>query len=159
MHSLKGIELAVEHARRKRDAQVKAHAQAQRTLASAEVQLQQLQNYANDTDAKWVGSTATATAYTAEVMRHHHQFAGRLQQAIGMQTEVIVGLHHAISEAHTAVLQAEFRLAAIQKLLESRQKLVLHMRDRREQWQSDELATTQFLRNRKLKTLGVPHGT
>ena len=157
MYGLKSIELAVEHAKLKRDATVKVHAQTQRRLADAEVQLHQLQSYADDTDAKWV--TSAVMAYTAEVMLHHHQFAGRLRQAIGMQTDVIAGLHQAVADAHAIVLHAEFRLAAIQKLFESRQQQLMLLRARRDQAQSDELATIQFLRNRKSNTLGVQHDT
>jgi flagellar FliJ protein len=157
MHSLKGIGLAVEQARRQRDALMQAHAQTLRRLAFAQGQWDQLQGYARDTDAKWIASGAQA--YTAEVMRHHHQFVGRLQQAIAMQSDVIVGVQVDIDEVHAALLQAEFRLAAIQKLLESRHQQMQKMLDRKEQTQSDELASMQFMRHRKMMMQRVDHGT
>ncbi|MBC7916893.1 MAG: flagellar FliJ family protein [Rhodoferax sp.] len=157
MHRLSGIALAVEHAQRQRDRLAEAHAHTQRTLADAQAQLEQLQTYARDTDARWIG--ATGSAYSAEVLRHYYQFGGRLQQAIQMQSGVIAGVANAVGEAHAALLQGEFRLAAIQRLHATRLQQIQQMKSRREQIQSDELATMQFLRTRKTLKSGVLHGT
>lgn len=157
MHRLNGIALAVEHAQRQRDRLAEAHANTQRTLADAHVQLEQLQTYARDTDARWIG--ASGSAYSAEVLHHYYQFGGRLQQAIQMQNGVIAGLINAVAEAHAALLQGEFRLAAIQKLYSTRLHQIQQMKNRREQIQFDELATMQFLRVRKTLNTGVLDGT
>lgn len=157
MHKLKGIALAVEHAQRQRDGLAELHLQAQRNLAAGEAQLDQLRSYAKDIDMRWVG--ASSGAYGAEVMRHYHQFGGRLQHAMGMQGGVITGLHKAVSEAHAALLQAEFRLAAIQKLYATRLRQQQQIQARREQVQTDELATQAFLRRRPTPFAGVQHGT
>lgn len=156
MRRLNGIALAVEHAQRQRDGLAEAHMRTQRSLIDAQVQLEQLQTYARDTDTRWIG--ATGSAYSAEVLRHYYQFGGRLQQAIQMQNGVIAGLVNAVAEAHAALLQGEFRLAAIQKLHATRLQQIQQARNRREQVQSDELATMQFLRTRKTLNPGVPHG-
>ena len=157
MHRLDGIALAVEHARRQRDALAEAHVTAQRRLSDAQLQLEQLQSYARDTDTRWIGSPVGA--HSAEVLRHYYQFGDRLQQAIHMQNGVIAGLQNAVSDAHAALLQGEFRLAAIQKLYANRLQQVQKMKSRREQVQFDELATMQFLRNRRTQNSGVLHGT
>jgi flagellar biosynthesis chaperone FliJ len=82
-----------------------------------------------------------------------------LQQAIQMQNGVIAGQVNAVVEAHAALLQGEFRLAAIQKLHATRLRQIQQIKSRREQGQSDELATMQFLRNLKSMKSGVDHGT
>lgn len=157
MHRLSGIALAVEHARRQRDGLVEAHVATQHALADAQNQLGQLLSYARDTDARWIGSATNA--HSAEVLRHYYQFGDRLQQAIQMQNGVIAGLNKAVAEAHAALIQGEFRLAAIQKLYATRLAQIQQMKSRREQIQFDELATMQFLRHRKTQNSGVLHGT
>ena len=157
MHRLSGIALAVEHARRLCDRLAEAHTAVRYTLADAQRQLEQLQSYASDTDARWIGTSASV--YSAEVLRHYYQFGGRLQQAIQMQNGVILGLHNTVAEAHGALLQGEFRLAAIQRLYAARLQQMQQAKNRREQIQLDELATMQFLRNRKTLNSGVLHGT
>lgn len=157
MHRLSGIALAVEHAQRQRDGLAEEHVRTLRTLADGQAQLLQLQTYARDTDARWIG--ATGSAYSAEVLRHYYQFGGRLQQVIQMQNGVIAGQVNAVVEAHAALLQGEFRLAAIQKLHATRLRQIQQIKSRKEQGQSDELATMQFLRNLKSMKSGVDHGT
>ena len=156
-NKLNGITLAVEHAQRQRDGLLELHQQAQRNLSGAQAQLEQLQMYSQDIEARWVG-TATAS-YGAEVMRHYHQFGDKLQQAIGMQSDVIKGLQVALSKAHAELLQGEFRLAAIQKLHATRLRQLQQQQDRRDQARTDELATQAFLRKRSSMISGVPHGT
>lgn len=157
MHLLNGIALAVEHAQRKRDGLAEAHAVAQRTLAEALGQLEQLESYARDTDVRWINSSVSA--YSAEVLHHYYQFGDRLQQAIQMQHGVVAGMHNAVNQAHAALLQGEIRLAAVQKLYATRLAQAQQVKDRREQAQFDELATMQFLRERKARKSGVPYGT
>lgn len=155
MHRLSGIALAVEHARRQRDALAEAHAITQRALMDGQNQLEQLQSYARDTDARWIGSAISA--HSAEVMRHYYQFGDRLQHAIQMQRGAIVGLKNAVTEAHAALIQWEFRLAAIEKLYANRLSQIQKVKNRREQVQFDELATMQFLRHRRSKNSGALH--
>ena len=157
MHRLSGIALAVEHAQRQRDGLAETHVRIQRTLIDGQGQLEQLQTYARDIDVRWIGPSGSA--YSAEVLRHYYQFGGRLQQAIQMQHAVIAGLINAVAEAHAALLQGEFRLAAIQRLHATRLQQIQQMKIRREQAQSDELATMQFLRIRKSMKSGGLHGT
>ena len=155
MDKFHGITLAVQHAQRQRDGLAELHLQAQRNLADGQAQLEQLRLYAQDIETRWVG--AGTAAYGAEVMRHYHQFGAKLQQAIGMQADVIRGLELSVSQAQAALLQGEFRLAAIQKLLATRMQQSQHLQDRRDQANTDELATQAFLRKQRSSMIsGVP---
>lgn len=142
----RGIELAIELATRQRDELAKAHAQAIRNVAFARDQMGNLEGYARDTDAKWLG--AAHTAVSAGILQHHFQFMDRLQQAISMQTGVIENLLAQQAVAHNALLQAEFRLAGLNKVLEVRQASAQVRRQRSEQRHTDEFAALRHLHAR-----------
>jgi flagellar FliJ protein len=146
MAESKGIELAIELATRQRDEFAKAHAQAIRNVAFARDQMGNLESYARDTDAKWLG--AANTAISAGILQHHFQFMDRLQQAISMQTGVIDNLIVQQTAAHGALLQAEFRLAGLNKVLQTRQAAVQLRRQRAEQRHTDEFAALRHLHAR-----------
>jgi len=142
----RGIELAIELATRQRDELAKAHAQAIRNVAFGRDQMGNLESYARDTDAKWLG--AAHTAISAGILQLHFQFMERLQQAIAMQTGVIDNLLRQQATAHDALLQAEFRLAGLNKVLQTRQAAVQLRRQRTEQRHTDEFAALRHLHAR-----------
>ncbi|HRM94723.1 MAG TPA: flagellar export protein FliJ, partial [Alicycliphilus sp.] len=76
-----------------------------------------------------------------EVMRHHYQFMGRLDHAIGLQTQAVSGQDQRVHQAGQVLLQAELRLASLRKVLERRRADLLREQQRREQKQTDELAS------------------
>jgi flagellar FliJ protein len=142
----KSIRLALELATRQRDALAKAHAHALRNLSFAKDQMANLENYASDTDTRWMGTSNTAIA--PEILRHHVQFTGRLQEAIGMQTGVIDKLTTQVTAAHQALLQAEFRLSGLNQVLQNRQAVVQLRKKRAEQRETDEFAALRHLHAR-----------
>jgi flagellar FliJ protein len=146
MSEHKSIRLALELATRQRDELAKAHAQSLRNLAFAKDQMANLENYASDTDTRWMGTSNTEIA--PEILRHHVQFTGRLHEAIGMETGVIDKLTTQVSTAHQALLQAEFRLSGLNQVLQSRQAVVLLRKKRIEQQQTDEFAALRHLHAR-----------
>jgi flagellar FliJ protein len=146
MAKLHAIELAITLATRQRDALAQKHAQAQRNGAFARAQLAQLQGYAQETDARWVA--AQASPRSAELVRHHYQFADRLLQAGQMQEGVIANLDRQQAHAHQLLLQAEFKLAGLQQVLKSRQALLRRAQQRNEQRANDEFAALRHLHAR-----------
>lgn len=144
MSELKSLTLAIEVAERARDAADQAWQQARRGLQFARGQLDQLESYAADTDARW--STAAAVTVSAELMQHHQHFMQRLRHAMGLQTGVISDLERQAEAARLQRVQQEVRLKALQQLLEK--KLVARARQeaRREQKQMDELAVLAYTR-------------
>ncbi|KRB26696.1 flagellar export protein FliJ [Acidovorax sp. Root70] len=142
MSSLNALSVAVEVASRKRD---EARQVLQDTLAAeqaARAQLDQLQDYARETESRW-GMKAN-TAVQPEVMYHHYHFMDRLGHAAGIQTGV-VGDHSArVQAAQRALLDAELRLASLRKVVDKRRNDLALQQLRRDQKQTDERAALQY---------------
>lgn len=155
MSEFRSIHLAIELATRQRDMLAKNHAQVQRNLDFAKSQMVQLESYALDTDAKWVGSAMTNLS--GEMVRHHYQFVERLQQAIGMQTRVMEEIQAQIETAHNALLQAEFRLSGLNQVLKTRQSAQQLKHKRREQRVTDEFAALRHIHGKTSAETGEHH--
>jgi flagellar FliJ protein len=151
MSKFRALELAIELATRQRDEQARRHAQAQKTLQFAHGQLDQLQNYSADTDARWIGGHAVNLS--VELVKHHYQFMDRLQHAVGQQQGVIANLERQLAAAHQVLLQAEYRLAGLKQVLKSRQAELLGVEQRREQRATDEFAAMRHFRGRAAQTM------
>jgi flagellar FliJ protein len=155
MSQLRSVLLAIEHATIRRDHLAQVTASVERNLQFAHQQLAQLESYAADTDARWIGSAAREIS--AQIIRHQYQFMDRLQQAIGMQTGVIAGVVRQLDQARVNLLQAEFRLAGLNQILKTRKAALLRVQQLREQRQTDEFAAMQHARNRALPMSGETH--
>lgn len=141
----RGIQLAIELATRERDEAAKHHAQSIRNLGFAHQQMNQLQTYAADTDARWLQAPQGGLV-SGELVRHHYQFMERLQQAIHIQEGVMGDLQRAIDEAHQQLLHKEFRLTGLKQVLKTREAAINARMRRREQRQTDEIAAQRHQR-------------
>jgi flagellar FliJ protein len=145
MSKFHAIELAIALATRQRDALALKHAQSIRNLNFGKDQLAQLTGYAADTDVRWT-TGGTAVALSAELIRHHYQFMDRLQNAVQMQTGVLANLEVQVLAAHKALLQAEYKLAGLEKVLSARKTQHIGVLARREQRMTDEFAAQRHAR-------------
>jgi flagellar FliJ protein len=152
MSQLRSFVLAIELATRQRDELARALARAEKTLQFAQNQMHQLEGYATETDARWLRPTPDGR--TTELLRHHYQFVGRLQQAIGLQSGVISNSGQQVENAKQLLMQAECRLAALNQILKSRQADLLRLEARREQRQTDEFAAMQHARKQLMSRTG-----
>lgn len=150
MPKFRALELAIEQATQQRDAQARKLAHAQRTLQFAQGQLDQLRNYSNDTDARWIGGHAVNLS--VELIKHHYQFMDRLQNAVTMQQGVIASQDQQVAHAHQTLLQAEYRLAGFKQVLKARRAALGLVEQRREQRATDEFAALSHARGRALQT-------
>lgn len=155
MSALKSVLLAIEHATLNRDALAKAAARVERNLFFARSQMEQLQNYAADTDVRWEGTAARGVSI--ELMRHQYQFMDRLQQAIAMQSDVLTQSTGQLEQAKAKLLQAEVRLLGLNQILKTRQAGLLRTQRQRQQRHTDEFAAMQHARNRALPMSGEKH--
>lgn len=144
MSALKGMALAIDLAISKRDQAGKYFVQAQRACLFAQGQLDQLESYAADSEARW--TTAAQISMTPELLQHHYQFMGRLRDAIGLQHGVMADLNRQLDEAKRRALEAEFRLAGLRKVMGKKLADIAVTTARREQKQMDEFAAMQFAR-------------
>lgn len=155
MSAFKSIQLAIDVATKKRDQLSKELAEIQKTMLFAQGQLEQLQTYSGDTDVRWT-SVATICA-TPELMRHHYQFMERLHHAMGLQQGVVNDLFRQAEVARKVLLDAEFRLNGLKRILATRQAEIMAGQMRREQKQADEFAALQFRRVMGENQLENPH--
>lgn len=147
MSFMRSLSLAIQLATDRRDEASRQLAQAQRTQASAHDQMGQLERYAQDSENRWIGSAQVSM--DPEVLRHHYQFMDRLRHAIGLQSDVLGNLQGQVELARRQLLEAETRLAGLNKVLQRKQQEELRAQERREQRQTDEFATQQYLRARR----------
>ena len=141
MSSLNSLAVAVEVASRKRDDARQALQDMLAAQQAARAQLDQLEDYARETQARW-GMKADTTM-KPEVMYHHYQFMGRLQHAMDLQTTVVASHDGRITAAQQALLATELRLASLKKLADKRRQEHELLQTRREQKQTDERAAMQ----------------
>lgn len=144
MSALRSLVLAIELATEKRDEAGRHLMQAQRAYLQGQNQLEQLANYAADSEARWVSSAQVSMS--TGILQHHYQFMDRLHHAIGLQDGVLVNLQQQVEVERKRVQEAEMRLAVLQKLLAKKQMERAMMMARREQKQTDEFAAMQHAR-------------
>ena len=145
MSALRSLTLAIELATRQRDEADHALMQAHRAVQQAQGQLEQLQSYAAETEARW--ATAAAATVSAELMQHQHHFMHRLRHAIGLQGGVMADLQRQAEAARQRRLQEEVRRAALEQLLKKKLADRARLDARREQKQMDELAVLKYARS------------
>lgn len=142
MTGVRTLVVALDVARSRRDDAGLALAQMLRRQAGAQGQMDQLRSYAADTDARW--SVAAQSSANPQIVGHYYQFIERLEQTIILQQGVIADLQWQCQSARQVLIQAEVRVAGLNKLLEKRRSLLARAETRREQKSSDEFAARQF---------------
>lgn len=145
-----GLLLAISLAERKRDACSRQLMQCQQSVQSADMQMEQLRSYAGETDGRWM--SRGASGLSVELMKHHYQFSGRLQQAMDMQHGVIASLQRQVDAAKQQLLAAESRLSGLNAVLKNRRLEAEHRARKREQAAMDEMAAQLFARIRAQQT-------
>jgi flagellar FliJ protein len=149
MADQKALLLAIDLATARRDEaqnQLQSLAQAQ---AHAQDQMEQLKQYAVETEQRWMQGAQISTS--PEMLRHHYQFMGRLEQAIGLQEGVLANHEQRIVAARQLLIQAECRLGSFKQVLASRRLATAKARQRQEQKQMDEFASLQTQRQQRLQ--------
>ncbi len=144
MSSLNALNVAIEAAERKRDAARTAMQERQCAQQAAQAQMDQLQGYVLEMQARW--GAQEGLAVQPEVMHHQYQFMERLQHAIGLQTRVVADQDIRLETSRQALLAAELRVTSLQKVVQARRRDVALAQMRREQKDTDERATMAFFR-------------
>lgn len=149
MTGQKSLLLAIDLATSRRD---EAQTQLQKNVqaeAFAQDQMQQLQQYAQETEQRWLQGAQVSTS--PEMLHHHYQFMGRLNQAIVLQEGVLANHQQRVNAARQVLMQAEFRLMSFKQVLASRHATEMKAHQRQEQKQMDELAGLQTQRQQRLQ--------
>lgn len=138
MSAFRALILAIDLAAAQRDQALKQLQATHKAQAFAQGQMDQLQQYANETDQRWMQSAQRST--TPELLHHQYQFMGRLNQAITLQSDALANSARRVELAQQALVQAELRLAALKQVLQQRELAHQALMQRREQKQMDEFA-------------------
>jgi flagellar FliJ protein len=144
MSELRGIRLAIDLATRNRDVLMRALSEERLGVAQANEQMNQLEGYAAETDARWIGGLAGAVSN--ELIQHHYQFMARLQHAISLQRAAVASAEQQQESVRMQLVDAEVRLSGLNQILAIRQKAIALRVKRREQKQTDEFAANLYAR-------------
>ncbi len=144
MTAFKSLALAIDLASVRRDQAIAQWQAMLRAQAFAQEQMNQLQQYAKETDQRWAQSAQKST--TPELLHHQYQFMERLNQAIALQGGAIANASRRADLAKQDVVQAELRLASLKQVLSHRQAAQAKELQRRDQKQMDEFASLQTQR-------------
>jgi flagellar FliJ protein len=142
--ALAGIGIAIEQARRARDAAAQALVRLQGAEQGARHQLDQLETYARETTERWAQQARIRA--TPEMMQHHYQFMARLDHATDIQRGVVHQQGLQLAQGREVLLAAELRLTSLQKMVDRRLLDAERLQHRREQKDNDEMAARQFRR-------------
>lgn len=136
--SLQGLHTLLEHHERARDEAIQRLQRAEAALANARLQTEQLQQYRADCDRRWTEQFRQGAAIT--LLQCHHQFSGRLQEAVGQQDRQQERLQTERQRRQAELLACEMKVASVRKLMTRRADTLREQADRREQKQFDERA-------------------
>lgn len=138
------VSLAIDVATRRRDDAGRNVGLAHRNRSNAKDQLEQLESYGADTDARWALSSQAVSS--PEIVLHYYQFMDRLQQAIVLQRRVVGDLEREVQDAQQLLLEAEIRVASLNRLMKRKEAGLRKLQEGREQRQMDQLAASQHRR-------------
>ncbi len=142
MTTSKALFVAIGLAERKRDAASQFLAGALHRHGQACRQMDELVSYATDTRQRW--SIASRPQTSPQIMGHSYQFIERLEQTIALQRSVVVELEGQCQAARNALLQADVRLAGLQRLLDRQRGEQARTLARQEQRRTDEFAARAY---------------
>lgn len=123
---------------------------SRKVLEDAKFKLQSLQEFRTQYEQRWQGQFKQAGGM--EILRCYQDFMGRLTDAVNDQMNRVNLLEKDHDQRRHILIEAERRVSAIQKVVERRQQEVVLQTSRREQRDTDELATRLSLRSAKLQS-------
>lgn len=136
--------IAIDAATQQRDAAQMSLVQVDQSRVFAQGQMDQLTNYAAETEARWMASAQISAS--PELLRHHYQFMDRLRKAIDLQQTVLLDADSRVDDARKRLTVLEIRLRSLQRMLDKNQAVFNGKQARREQAQMDEFAALQHVR-------------
>lgn len=146
MDSLATLATVLQHAQSERDQALAALRQAEALALAARQQREQLQTYRVEYRERW--TTRFRQEGTVALLHCYQGFAGRLDQAVSMQSHTATQADLRLQRARELALAKEMRVAAVGKLIERRRVELQRIANRREQGQTDETAARLGLARR-----------
>lgn len=132
------LQTLLEHAERERDEAMACLLQAEDSSRRLRQQLEQLQDYRADCEARSPGFGGQAAPI--ELLRCHQGFVLRLDQALAQQGQLLASAESQLVLQRQVLLERETRVAAVRKLAERRLHEQQRSQARLEQKRTDEAA-------------------
>ena len=145
MTTIQTLNKVVEIAEKRRDEALGALGQMQRELQIAQDQMDQLQAYAQEAEARWAARSAVGV--DTALLMHHRQFMHKIHHALEFQNGVLGDRQRHIDNAQEQVHAAERDLAGLRKFAERKQQAIDHKAQRQDQKYTDEMALSIHLRH------------
>ena len=134
----KALHTLLEHAERQRDEALALLLQAEESARRLQQQALQLVAYRDEYRQRQPGIGGHSVAI--ELLRSHHGFMQRLEQALSQQEGQMAQAEHRLTARRAALLALETRVASVRKLIERRGSDLRRSHDRQEQRLSDAAA-------------------
>ncbi|MDP3519842.1 MAG: flagellar export protein FliJ [Hydrogenophaga sp.] len=147
MASLNSFDRVVEVQTMRRDDALRALGLARQAQDHAEQQLRQLQDYTDEAEMRW--KHRASQGVTPQLLHHHRQFMGRIDEAIRFQDDVINRLKGDVEHCEQTVLLAERELASLSRFVERKRMEQLQHLERQEQKRNDEMAANVHRRQQQ----------
>lgn len=138
------LDTVVEVAGMRRDDCLRALGQARHALDQGRQQLQQLESYARESEARW--KHRASQGVTAQLLHHHRQFMARIDEAARFQQDVLLRLEAEVQRCEQLTQEAERELAALNKFAERKRLAALQALERQDQKHNDEMAANAHRR-------------
>lgn len=145
--NLKSLATVIDLARRRRDEAGAQVANAQQALRSAHAQMDQLRQFADEGQSKWMARSAAGVSPV--LLQHQRDFARKIQHAIDFQTNVIAQKESAAQATLAALQSAERELATLEKVAERTLAQRRQAAHKAEQKMNDEMAMSMLAHQRR----------
>jgi flagellar FliJ protein len=139
MTDLQPLTILLGQNERQRDEALAEHQRAQAASAAASAQVEQLRSYRREYEQRW--SAQFAREGKMELVHCYQSFMERLTQAVEQQERAAEHAGQKVHLALAALRETEMRCASVKKLIERRVHEHRIDAERRDQKQSDEMAS------------------
>ena len=144
MSRIQTLTMVVELAEQRRDEALTEHARRVRELQMAQEQMDQLQGYVLEAQARWAQRGSQGIDVT--LLLHHRQFMQKIHHAIEFQTGVLTDKQARIDQALADLQTAERELAGLRRFTQKQIEVLQKQALRQEQKANDEMALNVYLR-------------
>lgn len=144
MSRIQTLTKVIELAEQRRDEALSEHARRVRELQMAQEQMDQLQGYVVEAQARWAQRGSQGVDVT--LLLHHRQFMQKIHHAIEFQTGVLADKQARIDQALADLQTAERELAGLRRFTEKQIEVLQKQVQRQEQKANDEMALNVYLR-------------
>lgn len=144
MTQMQTLHKVVELAEKRRDEALGVLGQMQRELRMAQEQMDQLQSYAREAEARW--AVRSAAGVDGALLMHHREFMHKIHHALEFQRGVLSDRERLIERAQEQVHVTERDLAGLRKFTDRKHMAIAQKLQRQDQKNTDEMALTIHLR-------------